>query len=590
MTVKSRSTMKIAHLTTVDLSLRYLILPQLVAATEWGDSYGISAPGPHVGFVEERGVTHVPLKSSTRGFDVAADLRSMVELWRILRDIKPDVLHTHNPKPGVYGRILGRLAGVPIVVNTVHGLYATADSVWSKRVIVYALEALASRFSDAELVQNPEDVDLLASRRIVKPEKLRLLGNGVDLSRFNPERRNDLRESARLRWEIPSDSVVVCFVGRLVEEKGLPELVEAMSSISGNVTTLIAGPVDPDKQDAVTQSVIDRGETTGIRFLGMVEDIEALYAASDIFVLPSHREGFPRAAMEAAAMGLPVIATNIRGCRQVVDEGVNGLLVPVNRPEALRNALTRLVNDADLRSDMGRASAAKAQLEFDENEVVRIVMETYIRLADEKGLSWSIPGDPGDVHVREARPEDAPAIAELHEAMIGSGFLSSLGSRFLNHLYAALIEFDSEAVYVAEGDGGVVGFIAGTTDTGGFYRSFIIRRGFRAGFAVIPSLLKPRTWKSLWETFRYGSTHPARAHSELLSMAVAPKARGGGVGRRLVENLLQEARERDIEAMSVVVGASNSAAIGLYESCGFGSPRVIEIHSGSESLELLWTS
>jgi hypothetical protein len=131
--------MRIAHLTTVDLSLRYLILPQLEAALEWGESIGISAPGEHVAELEERGIRHIALSSSTRGMSLGSDLRAMRQLWKVLKSEKPDILHTHNPKPGVYGRVLGRLAGVPIVVNTVHGLYATPDSspikrAWSTRL------------------------------------------------------------------------------------------------------------------------------------------------------------------------------------------------------------------------------------------------------------------------------------------------------------------------------------------------------------------------------------------------------------------------------------------------------------------------
>ncbi|MDX1468860.1 MAG: glycosyltransferase, partial [Acidimicrobiia bacterium] len=167
--------MKIAHLTTVDMSLRYLLYPQLAAAKEAGEVVGISAPGPHAEWLEAHGIRHVPLHASTRGMNLLADVRAVWQLWKILREEKPDLLHTHNPKPGVYGRIVGRLAGVPIVMNTVHGLYATPESRPLKRIVVYALEFVASRFSDIELIQNPEDLDLLQRRRITSAKKLRLL-------------------------------------------------------------------------------------------------------------------------------------------------------------------------------------------------------------------------------------------------------------------------------------------------------------------------------------------------------------------------------------------------------------------------------
>ena len=146
----------VAHLTTVDLSLRSLLMAQLLGARDAGYAVvGISAPGPWVPELEAEGIRHIALHHSTRAVDARADARAARELWSVLRRERPTILHTHNPKPGLYGRVLGRLAGVPVVVNTVHGLYATDDDSWSKRAAVYGLEAVASRFSDAELVQNP---------------------------------------------------------------------------------------------------------------------------------------------------------------------------------------------------------------------------------------------------------------------------------------------------------------------------------------------------------------------------------------------------------------------------------------------------
>jgi hypothetical protein len=120
--------LRVAHLTTVDVSLRYLVMPQITAVIDaGGEAIAISAPGPYVAELEAAGMRHIALESSTRSMNVLADVKSVVELWRILRRERPDVLHTHNPKPGVYGRIVGRLAGVPLVVNTVNGLYASRD-------------------------------------------------------------------------------------------------------------------------------------------------------------------------------------------------------------------------------------------------------------------------------------------------------------------------------------------------------------------------------------------------------------------------------------------------------------------------------
>jgi glycosyltransferase involved in cell wall biosynthesis len=376
--------LKIAHLTTIDMSLRYLLLPQLEAATEFGQSIGISAPGAFVPDLEERGIRHLTLPSSTRGMDLLADLKSIGQLWRILRRERPDILHTHNPKPGVYGRIAGRLAGVPIVVNTIHGLYATPESSLMKRVVVYTLEWVASRFSDAELIQSPEDFELLWRRRIMPRSKLRLLGNGVDLERFHPD--PALREEVRAELELVDGQIAVGLVARLVEEKGVPELIEAAERLDSRYVMHIVGPRDDEKSDAVSEELLSRAESDGVRFLGMRKDVHRIYQALDLFVLPSHREGFPRAAMEAAASGLPVIATDIRGCRQVVEDGVNGILFPVKDVDALTEAIVRIGDDADLRSAMSLASVERARANFDEQEVVRRVMGAYADVAGRKGL------------------------------------------------------------------------------------------------------------------------------------------------------------------------------------------------------------
>jgi glycosyltransferase involved in cell wall biosynthesis/ribosomal protein S18 acetylase RimI-like enzyme len=580
--------MKIAHLTTVDMSLRFLLLPQLEAARELGEVLGISAPGPHVEELEARGIRHVPLEASTRGMSLSSDLRAAAQLWRIIREERPDILHTHNPKPGVYGRIFGRLAGVPIVVNTVHGLYASPESPMPKRAIVYALEGLASRFSDAELVQNPEDLELLGRLGITPRWKLRLLGNGVDLERFNPDRARESREAKRAALGLEPDDVVVGFVGRLVAEKGLPELIEAAEQLDSAIRLVVVGPSDPDKTDSLSRSIIERGERAGVRFLGMRSDVADLYGAFDIFVLPSHREGYPRAAMEAAASGLPVIATDIRGCRQVVSDGVNGMLVPVRDPDALAGAMRALATDPDLRRRMGEAGFERSRELFDEDRVVEIVMDTYRDVARRKGLDWDLAAVGGEIEIREAEPGDAPAVGSLHSRMIRSGFLSSLGPGFLRLLYESLISGDSGAVFVAVRGDTVVGFIAGTDDTGRFYREFLRTRSLAALWNLLPALIRPKTWAKVIETLRYGSREQELS-AELLSMAVAPAVRRRGVGARLVEALLADARSRGLEGMKVVVGAENRAALSLYESCGFEDPRPLEVHTGVPSLELIWS-
>ena len=374
----------VIHLTTVDMSLALLLLPQLVAFQEAGyEVIGVSAPGPYVSKLEEHGIRHIPLTRSTRASDIRADLATAREFYRLCRRLRPDIVHTHNPKPGVYGRIAARLARVPVVVNTVHGLYAQPTDPLLRRTVVYGLERLAAAFSDAELVQNPEDLPVL--RKLGIPSrKLHLLGNGVDLSRFAPDWHAGARAQVRSELGVSDDEVLVGLVGRLVREKGYREVFEAarrIHAVQPAVRFVVVGPTDLDKADAITQTELERATSEArIAFVGERNDVERLYAAMDIYVLASHREGFPRSALEAAAMGLPIIATDIRGCRQVVEQDVTGLLVRARDPSALASAIGALAVDHGLRTRMGQASRAKAITEFDDRHQVDVTLGAYERL------------------------------------------------------------------------------------------------------------------------------------------------------------------------------------------------------------------
>jgi len=370
----------VLHVTTIDLSLVTLLLPQLVGIRDAGyHVIGASAPGPAVAQLEAAGIPHRPLRHSTRRNAPHRDVLAFLELLRLLRRLRPDIIHTHNPKPGLYGRIAGRIARVPLVVNTVHGLYATSEDPWPKRAVVYTLERFAAAFSHAELVQNAEDLATLRRLR-VPPVRLHLLGNGIDLERFDPDRWPGARERLREEWRIGDDEVVVGFVGRLVAEKGVPELLEAVARVrerGSPVRLVLVGDSDPAKPDAIDLELLEA--TPGVSVVGWQDPIEPCYLAFDTLALLSHREGFPRAPMEAAAMGVPVIATDIRGCRDTVLDGQTGVLVPVRHPRALVEALGRLTSDPELRAKYGRRARALATERFNVRHQVAVTLEVYGR-------------------------------------------------------------------------------------------------------------------------------------------------------------------------------------------------------------------
>jgi len=375
---------RLLHVTTTDISLELLLGPQLRAFRDAGyEVHTASAPGPFVAGLGSDGIVHHPLHHATRAFAPAEDLGALRELAALFRRLRPDIVHTHNPKPGVYGRLAARATRVPLLVNTQHGIYAQPGDRLIRRWPVYGLERLAAACSDVELIQNPDDLETLA-RLGVPRSKLHLLGNGVDLGRFRPQPES-VRKAVRAELGVGEGQVLVGAVGRLVWEKGYAELFAAAGRLLArrrDMVVVVAGPFDADKGDPLTEADVRAAEAAGVRFLGHRDDPERLYAAFDVYVLASHREGFPRSAMEAAASGLPIVATDIRGCREVVDHDRTGLLVPARAGAALEAAIDRLAGDAEERRRLGTAALAKARGEFDQRRVIIRTLAAYARLDD----------------------------------------------------------------------------------------------------------------------------------------------------------------------------------------------------------------
>ena len=376
---------RVAHVTTVDLSLRYLLLNQLQRIQGEGyEVFAISADGSDVPVVEATGIRHfaVPM---TRRITPLADLRCLWALVRIMRRERFDLVHTHTPKAGLLGQLAARIAGVSIVANTLHGFYFHDDMKPVPRRFYIWMERVAAKCSDTILSQNREDMATAIAEGIASPEQLKWLGNGIDVARF--DRRSISENSLEdLRREINIDpnAPVIGFVGRLVEEKGILDLLQAAKTVTESIPTaqfLIVGPYDEEKPDALRPEIAERyGVSANCRFVGMRDDMPELYALMDVLVLPSYREGFPRAPMEASAMGVPALVTDIRGCREAVEHGENGLRFPVGDSDALARALVELLGDEARRAEMGVAGRRMAEHRFDEQKVFDRVLREYERL------------------------------------------------------------------------------------------------------------------------------------------------------------------------------------------------------------------
>ena len=375
---------RIAHVCAIDLTVRNLLLPQLLALREAGATvHAACAPGESFPQLRELGVRMEPIRIERR-ISPLADLVTVGQLVRFFRRERIELVHTHTPKAGLLGQLAARLAGVPRVFNTIHGFYFHDGTARAARAFHVQMERIAGRCSTRILSQNVEDVATAVREGICPPARIRTLGNGVDVRRFDPGRFDAaFRLEKRRELDLPAEATVIVTVGRLVREKGYLELLEAFGALAPSRPGLhlaIVGFAEPGKADAVGPETLRRHpQAARIRWLGLRDDVEEVLACGDLFALASWREGLPRSAIEAACMGLPAVATDIRGCRQVVEHGRTGLLVPPRDAGALAEALGRLADDPALRAEMGRRARAKALAEFDERRVIAIVLEEYAR-------------------------------------------------------------------------------------------------------------------------------------------------------------------------------------------------------------------
>jgi len=331
----------------------------------------------------------------TRRMNPVKDLRSMALLVRIFRHHRPQIVHAFDTKPCVVARMAARLAGVPIVLGTLPGLGSlyvnNGIATRATRAIYEGVQRLACRLSDLTIFQNDEDACQFTASGIVSPARSRVIpGSGVSTERFDPAKvSKSERERVRQGLGIRSDALLVTMVSRLIRSKGVIEFAAAAGTVRErypDATFLLLGARDGQSMDR-----LDDDEVIGLRksvtWAGTRGDIESVLAASDIFVLPSFlREGIPRALLEAASMGLPIVTTDSPGCNDVVKEGVNGFLVSPRNSEALERAICRLIESPELRRRFGVASRQRALATFDLSRIATETRALYLSLLHRKGL------------------------------------------------------------------------------------------------------------------------------------------------------------------------------------------------------------
>lgn len=379
--------MRIIHVATIGMTALKLLRPQCEYLRAAGHEVGfVFSPGPEAGALRQMGFPVGEVFISRRM--EPADAWSVARLARYLRRERPDIVHTHTSKAGVVGRVAARFAGVPHVVHTIHGFPFAAGQAAAKYRAFVGIERWTARLTDLLLSQSAEDVETARRLGIRARRGYPLyLGNGVDTQRFHPEGLTGEERSVRRRAvQLYQGEPVLAIVGRLTAEKGYFELVEALSSLQDIPWSALFIGMDEGAGAEIRRRLESAGLAHRVRILGHRDDVKELLAISDLYTLPSHREGVPRSVIEAQAMGLPAVVTDIRGCREVVVDGETGRIVPPRDAGVLAAALRGLLADEGMRRRMGVAARKRAEEQFDERLVFARLARAYELLADRKAV------------------------------------------------------------------------------------------------------------------------------------------------------------------------------------------------------------
>lgn len=322
--------------------------------------------------VEELGITIYPVKMGRTGINPLHDLKFLVALIKLLRQVRPQAVFSYTIKPVIYGSLAARLSRVARIYSMITGLghVFTTESSRNKRLqkVISVLYRLGLNNNKKVFFQNPDDLQEFINRGILKNHNkaVRTFGSGVDMQHF-------ARES------IPENSTTFLFIGRLLTEKGITEFCDAANlvhAIYPDARFIVVGPHDPNLPHSCSEQELKRWKAEGlIEFIGGVKDVRPWIAKCSVFVLPSYREGTPRSVLEAMSMGRPIITSDAPGCRETVENGINGFLVPPRSVEPLADAMQFFLKHPDKITEMGEASWQRVKRDYDVHKVNQVILD-----------------------------------------------------------------------------------------------------------------------------------------------------------------------------------------------------------------------
>lgn len=311
------------------------------------------------------------------------NIKSIINIVKILRNVKPKILHVHTPVASVLGRLAGKIAGVPTIIYTAHGFYFHENMSKIKFKFYYLIEKFMARFfTDYIFIQSSEDYQYALTHNFKKENKLVHISNGIDLDeKFN----YSLMKNINLRGKLgfAKEDFIVTFVGRLVEEKGILDLIEASQLLNKKITVIFMGELPSKERDnSISKIITEYSEKENIKFLGSIDNINEYLYVSDVFCLPSYREGMPRSIIEAMAMKNAVVATNIRGSREEIIDQENGYLINIKAPQEIAEKINFLFKNPDILESMKENAYDRAHKLYNEKHVLEKQLRIFESVID----------------------------------------------------------------------------------------------------------------------------------------------------------------------------------------------------------------
>ena len=380
---------KLIRITTVPISFKVLLKGQLrFMASNGFDVKGVSSEGEELKEVVENEGIAVEAITMSRKITPFQDLKSLWEMWNFLRKEKPQIVHTHTPKAGIIGMLAARLAGVPHRLHTVAGL-PLMEATGIKRKILNFVEKLTYSSATRVYPNSKGLYDFILQNNFTQSNKLKIIGNGssngINTTFFSPEQVSETeRVELREKLNIQPDDFVFVFVGRIVSDKGINELIKAFSQLQTaenneltGIKLLLVGGLESDLDPLNPETLAEINQNKDIISVGFQQDVRPFFAISDALAFPSYREGFPNVVMQAGAMGLPSIVSDINGCNEIIVEGENGLIIPPKNVEKLKEKMLTLAKDKNLYTKLKKNSRRMIESRYEQSVVWNALLEEY---------------------------------------------------------------------------------------------------------------------------------------------------------------------------------------------------------------------